>query len=83
MAPGKATGKSGKNGASAADAATGRRLIVFVLGVLCYSELRAMHEVSRATGRDIIVGTTSMLTPQTFLLALKEMKQLDTTPSLV
>ena len=37
---------------------------------------------ARAHGRDIIVGTTEMLTPQTFILALKEMKQLET-PSLV
>ena len=62
--------------------ARGRRLIVFMLGGLSHSELRSMHEVAKATGREIIVGTTDMLTPQGFILALKEMKQLDT-PSLV
>jgi syntaxin-binding protein 1 len=55
----------------------GRRLIVFVCGGLSYSELRAMHEVAAATGRDIIIGTTAMLTPKRFLLGLKNLKQLD------
>jgi len=36
-----------------------------------------MHEVARATGREIIIGTTAMLTPQAYLLGLKQMKQLD------
>ena len=55
----------------------GRRLIVFVCGGLSYSELRAMHEVAAETGRDIIIGTTAMLTPKRFLLGLKNLKQLD------
>lgn len=42
---------------------------------MSYSELRSVHEVTRSTGRDIIAGTTCMLTPQQFLLALKKMKQ--------
>lgn len=60
---------------------TGRRLVVFALGGLCYSELRAMHEAARVVGREIVVGSTSMLTPQTYLILLKAMKQLE--PSLV
>ena len=69
-------------GAIKGEASTGRRPIVFVLGGLTYSELRSMHELSRSLGREIIVGSTDMLTPQGFILALKEMKQLDA-PSLV
>lgn len=69
-------------GAIKGEASTGRRTIVFVLGGLTYSELRSMHELSRSLGREIIVGSTDMLTPQGFILALKEMKQLDA-PSLV
>lgn len=57
--------------------APGRRLIVVVLGGMSYSELRAMHEVGRAYGREIMVGTTSMLTPRGYLVALKQLKQLD------
>ena len=62
---------------SLASEVPGRRLIVFVCGGLSYSELRAMHEVANATGRDIIIGTTAMLTPKRFLLGLKNLKQLD------
>ena len=36
-----------------------------------------MHEVAKATGRDIIVGSTAMLTPQRFMIGLKNLKQLD------
>jgi len=36
-----------------------------------------MHEVAAETGRDIIIGTTAMLTPKRFLLGLKNLKQLD------
>lgn len=53
------------------------RLVVFVVGGLAYSELRVMHEVAKATGRDIIVGSTAMLTPQRFLIGLKNLKQLE------
>ena len=45
-----------------------------------YSNLRSIHEVGRALGREIIVGTTAMLTPQAYLLGLKQMKGLDTPP---
>ena len=65
-------------GAGDAAPATGRRLIVFVLGGMSYSELRGIHEVERTTGRDIIAGSTTMLTPQTFLLGLKQIKQPET-----
>jgi len=70
--------KSKEKGAGSVEvAATGKRLIVVVLGGMSYSEVRAMHEVARATGREIIIGTTAMLTPQAYLLGLKQMKQLD------
>ena len=60
-----------------AEADPGRRLVVFVVGGLAYSELRVVHEVAKATGRDIIVGSTAMLTPQRFLIGLKNLKQLE------
>ena len=67
-----------KGGNSASEApAQGRRLIVFVLGGLCYSELRALHEISRMTGRDILIGSTSMLTPKEYLASLKRLKPID------
>jgi len=57
--------------------ATGRRLIVFVLGGVTYSEARGMHEVAAALGRDMILGSTSMLTPQSYLASLKQMRKAD------
>ena len=48
--------KLGKaKGAGAADVAPlgGRRLIVFVLGGMCHSELRSVHEVARAPSRGL------------------------------
>ena len=74
----QASKPKGAGGAPEGVPATGRRLIVFMLGGLSYSELRSVHEVERATNREVLVGTTNMITPQTFLLALKQMKQLDT-----
>ena len=59
------------------DGGSGQKLVVFVLGGLSYSELRAVHEVGAATGREVIVGSTSMLTPQSFLTGLKQLKKLD------
>lgn len=74
----RAKGKANTGGSGGeATPASGRRLIVVVLGGLCYSELRSLHEAARAHGRDIIVGSTAMLTPREYLIALKEMKQLE------
>ena len=70
-------GKAGGGGAGEVAAVSGRRVIVFMLGGMSYSELRSVHEVERAFNREIIAGSTSMITPQTFLLALKKMKQLE------
>ena len=39
--------------------------------------LTACRQVAKATGRDIIVGSTAMLTPQRFLIGLKNLKQLE------
>ena len=75
----RTTGKQKGKGGGGADCApvSGRRLIVFMLGGMSYSELRSVHEVERTRNRDIVAGSTCMLTPQMFLLALKKMKQLE------
>lgn len=44
---------------------------------LTHAELRSMHEVARSTGRDIIAGSTAMVTPRTYLLGLRQLKKLD------
>lgn len=47
-----------------------KRLIVFVIGGITRSEVRTAYEISRATGRDVIIGSTSLDTPGEFLSQL-------------
>ncbi|KAJ3378709.1 vacuolar sorting protein VPS33/slp1, partial [Entophlyctis sp. JEL0112] len=49
----------------------GPRVIVFVLGGLTYSEIRAANEVMLETQRDVIIGSTHVLNPHSFLDTLK------------
>lgn len=44
----------------------GRRLVVFVIGGVTRSEMRAAHQASKLTGRDVILASTSVLRPSTF-----------------
>ena len=36
-----------------------------------HTEVRAAHELSAALGRDVIIGATSLQTPEEFLTSLK------------
>ena len=44
----------------------GGRQIVFVMGGMCYSELRAAREVMNASGTEIVVGATRCISPKDF-----------------
>ncbi|KAJ9204370.1 hypothetical protein DTO164E3_2132 [Paecilomyces variotii] len=50
-----------------------QRLIVFMAGGATYSEARACYEVSQASGKDIFLVTSHMLTPRLFLRQLGEL----------
>jgi len=63
--------RDGANGATRGPAA--RRLIVFVIGGVVRSEMRVAHELSKSMGRDIILASTSVETPRTFIDALYQM----------
>ena len=39
-----------------------------------------MHEIARNLGREILVGTTDMLTPRDYIRALRKMKELEENP---
>ena len=52
---------------------TGERLILFFLGGISWSELRAVYEAARKYKRDILIGTTQMLTPADYLRELQAM----------
>ncbi len=45
----------------------GPRIIVFVLGGITCSEMRVAYELMMQTKSEIIVGGTSLLTPQNFI----------------
>lgn len=46
---------------------TGGRIIVFVLGGVSPHELQALRRAGRELGREIVVGSTSLQTPRSFL----------------
>ena len=51
----------------------GSRQLVFVVGGMCYSELRAAREVMEASGTEIVTGTTNFITPSEFISSLSSM----------
>ncbi|BDA46397.1 probable protein transport Sec1a [Coccomyxa sp. Obi] len=59
-----------ENGASSSRA---RKLFVYVIGGITHSETRAAHKLSAKLNRDIIIGGSSLNTPQEFLEQLKEL----------
>lgn len=50
---------------------TGGRCIVFTVGGIAYTELRVAREVMNQTSREIIVGSTSFISPKEFLQDLE------------
>jgi len=53
----------------------GRRLIVFVVGGVCHAEVRAAHVLSQQLGRDILLGSTGVVCPSTYLRQLGALRQ--------
>lgn len=51
----------------------GRRLLVFVIGGVTRSEMRAVHEAAKKSGRDVLLGSTAVLKPAGFLSQLRSM----------
>lgn len=51
-----------------------QRVIVFIAGGATFSEARACYEISKASLRDVFLGSSHMLTPNTFLTQLANLK---------
>ncbi|CAM9775386.1 unnamed protein product [Chrysoparadoxa australica] len=51
----------------------GPRVIVFGIGGICHSELRALHEVMKATQREVVAGGTSIISPKAYLAEIGHM----------
>ncbi|GAB5030940.1 sec1-like family protein [Nannochloropsis oceanica] len=53
---------------------TGARSLIFVAGGVSFSELRAAYEVMERQKKEVIIGGTSYLTPNTFVDLLRAIK---------
>eukprot|EP01087_Luapelamoeba_hula_P010389 TRINITY_DN2751_c0_g1_i1.p1 TRINITY_DN2751_c0_g1~~TRINITY_DN2751_c0_g1_i1.p1 ORF type:complete len:596 (+),score=98.55 TRINITY_DN2751_c0_g1_i1:112-1899(+) len=42
---------------------SGPKVVVFIAGGMCFSEVRAAYEVMRAYNREVVIGATNILTP--------------------
>jgi len=66
------------NRGQAGGAATQRnvpRLIAVVIGGMTFSEMRVCYEITKANPKwDVVVGSTHLLTPETFLADLRDLK---------
>lgn len=52
---------SQSTGAAATAKKSGPTIIIFVVGGISYSEMRAAYEASAATNREVIVGKSSLI----------------------
>ncbi|KIY96333.1 hypothetical protein MNEG_11628 [Monoraphidium neglectum] len=63
----------GYGGAGGAAVGGGRRLVVFVIGGVTRSEMRAAHQASKALGRDVLLASTAVLKPSAFAEQLAQL----------
>jgi len=52
----------------------GPRTIIFVVGGLDYSEMRAVYELCNEYNRDIIIGSTHLITPVTYMDSIRQLR---------
>lgn len=52
-----------------------QRIIIFIAGGATYSESRSCYEVSKKLNRDIILGTTDMITPAMYIRELSRTRE--------
>jgi syntaxin-binding protein 1 len=51
----------------------GRRLVVFVLGGITRGEMRAVHQLAKKHGRDVLLVSTAVLKPSSAVNQLAQM----------
>ena len=54
---------------------SGKRLFVFILGGVTFSEKRVAYQLSTQLQREVIIGGTSILTPNTFIEELEGLSE--------
>lgn len=62
-----ASGKAGSGGGGARFEPPRQRVIVFVAGGMTYSEIRTAYQLSEALGKDVVIGSTHVVTPESFI----------------
>ena len=53
----------------------GGRVILFIVGGMTYSEMRAAYEVGNAAKKDVIIGSTHLITPTKMIDDIKALKE--------
>ncbi|KAI3636808.1 hypothetical protein MIR68_005075 [Amoeboaphelidium protococcarum] len=56
------------------DKQKGGRIILFIVGGVTYSEIRAIYQISNLIKREIFIGSTHVVTPDQFVDDLKQLK---------
>ena len=67
----RATSRWARNEARKKKVFTGGRQMLFMAGGMCFSELRAAHEIMAKCDKEIIMGSTCFISPLDFMQALK------------
>ncbi|KDE02370.1 hypothetical protein MVLG_07072 [Microbotryum lychnidis-dioicae p1A1 Lamole] len=52
-----------------------QRVVVFVAGGMTFSEVRAVYKLSESANKDIIIGSTSTITPEQFVSDLSNLER--------
>lgn len=58
---------AGPSGSTSPKLTEGPKLIVFVVGGVTYSEMRAAAEIAKQVNREIIIGSTDVLIPESYI----------------
>ncbi|KAJ3341868.1 vacuolar sorting protein VPS33/slp1, partial [Gonapodya sp. JEL0774] len=53
----------------------GGRIVVFVLGGMTFAELRSAYEIQKEFRREVVIGTTHMITPSELIASLRDLKR--------
>jgi hypothetical protein len=67
------TAKPIERSATVRDSSNGPRVVLFVIGGISWSEIRACHRISKELNREIVIGSTRILTPSTTMDMLAEL----------
>jgi len=68
---------SSRPGSATVSASRGRRIVVFIVGGITRSEVRVAHKLTSTLQQEVILGSTSIDSPQVFLQRVKHLSSMD------